>query len=50
MFTSVTGTQDRTESYMPCSIEEQPELVYRMSFVVTVMEAYLMYCAVSAGT
>jgi hypothetical protein len=26
---------------------EQPELVYRMSFVhaVTVMEAYLMYCA-----
>lgn len=27
--------------------EEQPELVYRMSFVhaVTVMEAYLMYCA-----
>jgi hypothetical protein len=31
---------------MPCSIE-QPELVYRMSFVhaVTVMEAYLMYCA-----
>nr|WP_237162873.1 hypothetical protein [Serratia symbiotica]CDS58919.1 conserved hypothetical protein [Serratia symbiotica] len=27
--------------------KEQPELVYRMSFVhaVTVMEAYLMYCA-----
>ena len=27
--------------------EEQPELVYRMSFVhaVTVMESYLMYCA-----
>jgi hypothetical protein len=48
MFISVTGTQDRNCKKLHALLDrEQPELVYRMSFVhaVTVMEAYLMYCA-----
>lgn len=48
MFISVTCTPAGELKKLHALLDEkQPELVYRMSFVhaVTVMEAYLMYCA-----